>query len=241
MTDPPSAAPTIAPTPDPTQPPKPSPTLNWANNGFNASVKSPVSIGAKAKITLKGPLGPTCTLKVRYPSGTNAALPSPTHPEPSWWTWTWTIPSKAHAGTATGTATCTYAGVPKSGPVSFKIVDPALPGGWAIDVIGPVSRSSSDTGLLYMTVKLKGTVPTNPGYATQQMVCNLDLRQGNSIANVWTPDTPFEAGDTQIVAEFDVGALGPSFAGTATWTVKCRNLLVTGSAFQSDSGTIEIT
>src|SRR5206468_8026918 len=115
--DAPTTPPSVAQTPNPTGPPRPSPTLNWADSGFTASVRSPVSIGARAKVTLKGPLGPACTLKVRYPSGINASLPTPTHPEPNWWTWTWTIPANAHAGTAAGTATCTYAGAPERGPI----------------------------------------------------------------------------------------------------------------------------
>ena len=242
MTDPPTAAPIIAPTPNPTKPPKPSPTLNWENNGFSASVRSPVSIGAKAKVTLKGPLGPTCTLKVRYPSGTNASLPSPTHPEPNWWTWTWTIPAKAHAGTATGTATCTYAGVPKSGPISFKIVDPALPGGWAIDVTGPASRSSTDTGLLSMTVHVKGTVPSDANYGVL-VTCNIELwsAQGPYVVNVYSGEQEYVNGSGQFVADFDVGELGPYFVGKATWTVKCRNIRVQGDAWKPDTGTIDIT
>jgi hypothetical protein len=235
--------PTMSPEPtatvEPTARPTARPTLNWADKGFTASVKSPVAIGSKAKVTLKGPVGPTCTLSITYPSGSAANLPNPTHPSAGSWQWTWTVPSKAQTGFATGTATCTYAGVPKSGPVQFKVTNPALPGGWDIQVAMPASRSSGDSSVLSVHVTVQGTMPVDPSYASQIVVCNLDLRHGSYVSNVWTPDMYLDPPITSFTADFDIGALGPDFIGTDDWVVKCRNLTA-NSAFQSDSGSIVI-
>jgi hypothetical protein len=44
---------------------------------------------------------------------------------------------------------------------------------------------------------------------------------------------------TAFTADFNIGALGPSYVGSTSWTVKCRNLTA-GTGSQADSGTIQI-
>lgn len=223
--------------------PAPSPTLNWDANGCMAAVKSPVTIGEEARVTLKCPVGPTCVLKITYPNGHNATLPNPTHPEPGWWRWTWTVPSGAKAGMASGNATCTYAGNPHVGPITFKLVNPALPGGYSINVTSPASRAWSDTDFLRMTVKVTGTVPSSPTYGVT-LTCNLDLTSpnGNYHVNMYYGPIDYTNGSGPFVASFDLGSsLSADWVGTATWTFKCRNTYVASDGWKQDTGTIEIT
>ncbi|HEY4227211.1 MAG TPA: hypothetical protein VGM49_02645 [Candidatus Limnocylindrales bacterium] len=227
-----------APAPTPTS--KPAPTLNWDAAGFAATVKDPVSIGSKAKVTLKGPVGPTCALKIKYPSGITATLPSPTHPTAGSWQWTWTIPSKAKAGKATGTTTCTYYGVPHLGNVSFRILDPTLPDGWDIVATMPSTRSSADATALIVHVTIKGVLPVDPTH-DQDIACYLDLVGPGSSKNLLLADYPWHAGDGPLTLPYDVGVLGPDYVGTDTFTVRCRNEFGTPFTWQSDSGTITIT
>jgi hypothetical protein len=202
-----------------------------------------VDIGAKAKVTLTGPVGPTCTLKVVYPSGIGASLPEPTHPKPGAWTWTWTIPSKAAAGTAQGTATCTYAGVPHRGPISFKILNPTLPGGYVINVVSPSSRAWTDTSELQMTIKVTGTVPSNPTYGVS-LTCNFILWSYNNLwtVNVYSPEYDYANGTGHLDAGFQLDpALTADWVGQSTWTVRCRNIRVADDQWKADNGTIDIT
>jgi hypothetical protein len=179
---------------------------------------------------------------MRYPSGTMASLPRPARPDAKTWVWTWTVPTSAKAGTATGTATCTYLGLPKAGPITFKIVDPALPGGYAIDVVNPGPRSSTDTGFLTMTIKVRGTVPAGTNYGVK-LTCYIEIwsSQGLWMVSAYSGDLDFVNGSGQLMADFDIGAVGPYFVGTDTWTVKCRNVHVAADAWKQDTGPIVIT
>lgn len=239
----PSTAPTggPAPTPKVTAAPRPSPTLNWDAMGFSMSMRDPVSIGANAKVTLKGPVGPTCTIKVKYPSGTNASLPKPTHPNPGWWVWTWTIPASAQAGTATVTTTCTYFGDPHTGTATFEIVNPALPDGWDIEATVPGTRAVDGLSPLRVTVTIKGTVPDGAGYG-QNMSCLMQLFIGEiSATSDLITDYPWSNGDAPLVLDFQFDPLGPEFIGTNTWDVRCKNMYGDPRTEQHDTGTIELT
>jgi hypothetical protein len=240
---PPSTEPTDGPAPTPkvTPVPQPSPTLNWDANGFKMSTKDPVSIGANAKVTLKGPVGPTCAIKVKYTSGTNASLPKPTHPNPGWWVWVWKIPASAHAGTATVTTTCTYAGDPHTGTGTFLIKNPALPDGWDIEAAVPGTREAADNSLLRVTVTIKGTVPSDPTH-DQNLACRMMLIRGDvSATSAWISDYPWDNGDGPLVLDFDFSPLGPEFVGTNTWDVSCQNEYGDPETDQHDTGTIELT
>ena len=236
----PSAEPadTFVPSPAPTV--RPSPTLNWEESGFSASVRDPVKIGEKAKVTLKGPVGPTCTLKIKYPSGTNATLPSPTHPNPGWWQWIWTIPSKANGGQATGTATCTYGGVPHTGLVTFTITKP--PPAWSIQADLPATFDHTtlpETGLLF-PVTMVGTVPKNPDYLSQRITCVVDVNTAGNASYGQVFDAPWENGDGPLWIHWQV-EFAASDVGMATWTVRCKSRYVTPEQWKYDSGSLEIT
>lgn len=87
----------------------------------------PIAPGGTERYEIFGlPAGPTCSIAVRYPSGTSqGGLASHTFTAPGAWLWTWIVPSSAGYGTATLVNTCTYAGFPKSsGPITFKIIAP---------------------------------------------------------------------------------------------------------------------
>jgi hypothetical protein len=233
--------PSASPSPPPTTAPKPSPTLNWDAVGYQASVKDPVSIGSKAKVILKGPVGPTCKLKITYASGVNATVPSPTHPKPGWWQWTWTIPSKAKAGTASGTSTCTYFGVPHTGDVSFKIVDPK-PSGWSINLDVPATHAHDaleENGIM-ITVHVIGTLTVNPDYAKQQLVCQFWLSTAGNSSHASGFDLLWATGDPPITWEYQV-PLTPNDIGTASWSMRCKNYYISPESWKSDSGAIEIT
>jgi hypothetical protein len=235
--DEPSLIPTDTPAQTVSPGPTPAPTLNWAANGCTASATDPVQIGSKETITLKCPVGPTCTLKVTYPSGTNAKLPSPTHPKAGWWRWSWTIPTGAHAGTAKGTSTCTYAGDPHVGDVSFKITSPASTN-WSISVTYPATYSLTQDQWLKIKIAIVGTFPIDPDHTPQKIVCSnllstLGVVIGDTMLFDWLPGDPPLDWWLQ-------PAMASNSIGSATWQVECRSYYISPADWRTDSGTLEI-
>lgn len=121
---PPTAAPTAAPpTAAPTPSPTPAPTLNFTGQPFPVSIASdPVAIGKSQTIDADIAEGPTCTLKVTYPSGAQANVGKPIRPDERHWVWKWTIPAEAGTGDAAITVSCTFGGDARIGTGSFEIV-----------------------------------------------------------------------------------------------------------------------
>ena len=119
-TTPPTAAPpTTAPTPSPT----PAPTLTFTGEPFPVTIASdPVAIGKSQTIDADIAEGPTCTLKVTYPSGAQANVGKPIRPDKRHWVWKWTIPAEAETGDAKVTVSCTFGGDARIGTGSFEIV-----------------------------------------------------------------------------------------------------------------------
>lgn len=231
-------------TPAATVAPKPSPTLNWDANGCQGSVRDPVKLGAQAKVTLKCPVGPTCTLKITYPSGGSAKVGSPSHPNPGWWVWTWTVPTSAKGGDATGTSTCTYAGNPHTGPVSFTLVAPAT--NFDIQVHLPATfdhTTPQDVGII-IQVTITGTLPESPGHAHQAVWCDFHLTTTTSPESTATYNEQFvvdwDNGDPPITWRWRI-AFGPNEVGHATWDMKCTNYYIHPPHWEEDTGTLEIT
>jgi hypothetical protein len=211
--------------------------LNWAANGCAASVKDPVNLGSKETVELRCPVGPTCSIKVKYPSGASATLPNPTHPKAGWWLWTWTIPKTAGAGHAIGTATCTYAGVPHAGDVSFKIVNPTPPN-WSISVTYPATYNVTTDPYLKIKIAIVGTFPIDPDHSPQKIVCSSQLSTlggvfGDSNLFDWLPgDPPL---DWWLHPELSSNSIG-----AATWQVQCRSYYISPDDWRTDHGTVEI-
>jgi hypothetical protein len=235
---------TPAPTPRPTATPKPQPTLDWAEEPIGMSVTpDPAKLGAKVKVTVSLAAGPTCALKVRYPSGSNASLPKPTRPKPTSWIWTWTLPESAGGGTATATVTCTYGGVARGGPGTFTIVDPTPE--WSISADVPATQPAtapppSSSNILQATITVNGQVPVNPAYPQQRFHCTLHL-----VANGYTVNAAdqvyLDSFDAPIPMGFSVGTIPTKSIGPASWTLTCENLYIEPQDTRQDSGTIEIT
>lgn len=125
---PPTTAPTAAPpTVPPTEAPTPAPTLTFTGQPFPVTISSdPVGIGKSQTIDADIAEGPTCTLKVTYPSGGHANVGKPIRPDERHWVWKWTIPDTAGVGAAKVTVSCTFAGDARVGTGSFEIVQVIL-------------------------------------------------------------------------------------------------------------------
>jgi hypothetical protein len=215
---------------------KPTPTLDWVNVGYSVGVRDPVALGAKAKVTILAPVGPTCTVAARYPNGKSASVGSPTHPRAGAWVWSWTVPSTAGLGSARYSFSCTYAGLAKPGTGTFDIVaaastptpKPTATPTWSISgaITSPVSRSN---GTLTFTGHVHGTPP--PGIAPIDLYCQLFVTYGGT-------DTLIDQNGSVQTADFALaGPIGYPSAGTYAWHVTCAATLNAGS--RSASGTFE--
>lgn len=122
----PSPRPPSTPRPTPKSTPKPAFLVAWLHGvGYTMGVSSPIATGDDARVEIGNGAGPTCSVKVHYPSGQSATgLAAHKFTKQSHWVWTWRIPASAGLGTATVKTTCTYGGLAKSGPGSFEIVAP---------------------------------------------------------------------------------------------------------------------
>jgi hypothetical protein len=216
------------------------PSLDWATIGYTVGAKSAVAIGAKAKVTIKGPVGPTCTLKVHYPSGGSPSLPAPTHPSPGWWVWTWTVKSSAGTGTATFNVGCTYAGLKKSGDGDFTIVNVPAPDGWTISVSTITSRSKDSSAPMMFTVHVHGVVPQDPETQIVEMACYYRILVVNGPPDAWIYDLTYFAPDAQFEFSVDVGVFGAANVGSRDWVIRCTNSRWMPFTYHEDSGSIEV-
>jgi hypothetical protein len=229
------ATPSAAPVPPASPTPVPSPTPKPAVLTCTTTVKDPVLLGEKAKVTVKCPVGPTCTLVVHYPNGSVPTLPSPTHPSPGWWQWTWAIPTKG-PGEAQGVTQCTEDGVQRAMDADFTMKAPSA--SWDIQVSLPATHPYNALGLA-MTITITGTLQENPSYSQQRVVCSFEL---NTPGNSWSDGSEWvwDNGDPPMNFELQ-RPMTTADIGHATWTMKCRNFYIEPTHFEYDSGTIEIT
>jgi hypothetical protein len=129
------------------------------------------------------------------------------------------------------------------GTVVIKLVEPTLPGGYAINVLNPAPRPWNATTNLNMTVKVQGTVPSSPTYGVT-LTCWIQIWSWNGLWQVmdFTNAMPYSNGSGEITASFKFESpMVAEWAGTATWTMKCHNGNVSGDDWKQDTGTIEIT
>lgn len=217
---------------------QPAATAKTGVSTCTTTVKDPVYIGDKAKITAKCPVGPTCALMVHYPNGQVAALPSPTHPSPGWWQWTWTIPANAKAGEARGVTECIQGGVRRAMDADFTVK--AVP--WSIQVYVPATfdhTSLPEVGL-EITVTIVGTLPENGSYDVQDVLCSMDLSAANGTLHHDGFEVAWKNGDPPIQWHWQT-TFETSEVGTAQWTMKCRNYYVDPAQWKYDSGTMAVT
>jgi hypothetical protein len=236
----PSLTPTIEPTAKPSTP-KPEPTLDWETIGYAQGFRSPVDLGAKARVTIDAPHEVRCSIKVTYPNGSNASLPDPARPDPGKWVWTWTVPKSATSGTAHVKTSCTYLGLAKTGTGTFKIRAPEVPSNWSINANMPSTLDSENVNSVPMTVHLNGTLPIVAGHPYQWVVCSLSISSGSGHFGASANGDYTEPDADTLYLQYDSLYLGPAFIGTGTWTMQCRNNYVTPADWKVDSGTIEIT
>lgn len=226
--------PSAPPTPPPTATPKPQPTLDWEGSPIGMGVSpDPTSLGKTVRVEVVVAIGPTCVLKVKYPSGSNASLPKPTRPDARHWVWKWTIPQSAGPGTAKVTATCTYAGVARRGTGTFTI------SGWSISATFPATLAH-DVSALYGQVAIVGVWQrsiTSPDRIN--CVITLVTNAGTKMAgeNVFW----YSGGQGPFDLSLPVGPLGPDAIGPASWTLACTNFTPDPQETRKDNGTIEIT
>lgn len=198
-----------------------------------------MAIGGTAKITVKAPVGPTCTVVVTYPSGGKASLPGPKHPNPGWWVWSWTVPKSANTGNATFKTACTYAGLTKRGNGDFTIVAAAIVG-WTVDGHAPTTRSSTSTSQFIITIDVKGTLPVDPETNVATFNCYYLIHFLTIQYQAWVYDLTATDADRQFALSVDVGAVGPAQVGTGTWSIRCQNSLEGHTTEDTDIGTFEV-
>jgi hypothetical protein len=202
------------------------------------TVKDPVYLGENAKVTIKCPVGPTCTLVVHYPNGHVADIPSPTHPNPGWSQWAWTVPPNVTAGEARGVTDCVQAGVHHGMKASFTVK--ARPFSIQVHVPSPFDHTTPRDIGLQITVTIVGTLPQNGSYDVQDVICSMDLTTASDTLHHDGFDVAWNNGDPPIQWQWQ-DTFDASEVGTAHWTMKCRNYYIDPAQWKYDSGTIEIT
>jgi hypothetical protein len=243
-TEAPSATAAVPATATPTKKPKPEPTLDWDTVGYTVGVRSPVALGENARITVRAPVGPTCTVKARYPNGAAASIPSPTRPSPGTWIWTWKVPKSSGTGSATFTTTCTYAGLAKPGNGAFQVIaapQPTPAPGFSINVNTVNTRSASDTSPMHFTVNVSGPIPQDPDTHMAKFQCYYRILLQSQEFNGWVYDLDFFAPDRQFAFDVDIGAVGESQVGSGDWSVECENTTWSPTQNDTDSGFLDIT
>ena len=216
----------------------PGPTLDWVNVGYAVGVRSPVALGGKARVELDAPVGPSCTLTARYPSGGSANVGSPTHPKAGQWIWSWTVPQSAGLGSASIAFGCTYAGLTKPGTDAFQIVaalptptpKPTPSPTWSLT--GSVAPNPiAAGGTLTFTGHIGGTPP--PGIAPIDLNCGF----------FWTEngyDWPIASDGSVQTRDFTLAGTIPAALGQGShaWHVTCTATENQGS--KTASGTFDV-
>ena len=197
-----------------------------------------MNIGDKAKVVVKCPVGPTCTLIYHYPNGFVAELPDPTHPNPGWWQWTWAVPADAKTGEARGVANCFDDGKQRGFDTDFTI----KAGSWSlkVQVQSPFDHTTLPETGLRIIIDVVGTMPENPSTELQSVVCFVEVTPESGGLETGSETFSWNNDQSPIVWYWQ-HSFDASTVGTAGWKVRCYNDDIEPNQFKSDSGTFVIS
>lgn len=209
---------------------------------MDLGVASPVALGDTASVSVTVGVGPTCTIKVTYPSGAMTNGGSPRQPNPGQWMWTWTVPTSAGAGTATVKINCTYTGIPMSATSTMTILAAATPApGWTMDVRAPSIWYWNDPNPMPFEVDIAGLLPGSSAGGEVYLQCrfNIGFQTKSFILDVLQP---FANGSGGFVYYADFGGpLGETEIGSARgYYVECFNYHGEPLTVQSDGGQFDV-
>jgi hypothetical protein len=223
----------------------PTPTLDWENIGYMVGAKSPVALGAKAKVTIQAPVGPICSLTGHYPSGGSAAVGSPAHPKAGAWVWSWTVPSSAGVGTATMKVKCTYQGLAKPGDASFDLVaaapSPTPKATWSMQVTtAPIFYSNSDAPVFHVHISGTFPKPDLSPFASAGFTFSLGCSTSGWEKNGGTEFYPEDKGFDIKLSSYTPGWVAAVNVGTCSWIVNVESSYF-GTIRRTDTGTFVVS